>query len=471
MALLLAGAGLLTGNGSLAETPKAKGSASEWQNGRKLAPMQRETYRLGAGTSVSLSANSTAEVQPKVKMAANLEGLAPSAYAAQLTTGRIDIVVDPKKRPANAVFIYGPRRTTVLVRAGKVSVVAGPTSLAVGVYEGKDAASVGIGSTWRHISAGYSFAVSAETPQGMESKLPVAPSRVMVDRPSLALEGSASAARAEWYPVPGATRYIVHVVNGETKTRKTLEATGPSVALRGLEPGRHELRIAAVDAMGLNGATSAPISVNVVGLQLPAGAFVSQGKVYLESQQQLVLTHVDGLEATYDAAPVYFKATNRVGLRGAHPTTLHLRLPGATERVSLELLPRDLRAQVEISPALARWPRDRVVVRIQLPKTLAGVASIQAIPSVSVNNRAVDVLWARTEQTLETVIPAPPSYPGPWVVRAEVVDQHGIVLGRNFLEIASMAGVYDEDIPREIHRLSTRSQANVGEPTVTSTGW
>jgi hypothetical protein len=111
-----------------------------------------------------------------------------------------------------------------------------------------------------------------------------------------------------------------------------------------------------------------------------------------------------------------------------------------------------------------------VVVRIQLPKTLSGVASIQAIPSVSVNNRALDVQWAMTDQSLETVIPAPPSYPGPWVVRAEVVDQHGIVLGRNFLEIASMAGVDDEDIPREIHRLSTRSQANAGEATVTSTG-
>ncbi len=462
MAALLVASVLLASRRSLAEKPKAVSSASEWQNGRKLTPTRSETYRLSAGTSVTLAANSAAEVQPKVTLPSGLDGLAPAVYAAQLMTGRIDIAIDPKRKPAHGVFIYAPRRMTVLARAGHVSVVAGPSSFAVGVYDGDHSASVGIGSTWKHIAAGNVFTVSAEAPRGTESKLPPAPSQVLVNCPVLAIDGGASplsGARASWHEVPGARRYLVHLVETETKKRKTLEATEPSVALRGLDPGRYELRVAAVDAMGLSGAVSEPTFVNVVGIVLPPGAFASQGKVYLEALQQLTLTHVDGLEASYDNAPVYFKATHLVGLRGTLATTLHLRLPGASERASLELLPRDLHAQVEISPPLARWPRDKVVVRVHLPKMLSGAPSLLVVSSVTVNSRLLDVEWAQTDRGLEAVIPSPPFYPGPWIVRAEVADQHGIVLGRNFLEIASMAGLDDEDIPREIHRGPFRTQA------------
>lgn len=459
IASLLATCVVFSVSNCLAEKPIVKDSAAEWQKGRRLSPTRRESYHLGAGTSVDITANSVAEVQPKVKLLAHIDGLGPSAYALQLTSGRIDIAINSKQRPANAVFVYGPRRTTVLVRGGKVSVVAGPSGLAVGVYEGKDAASVGVNSTWRHISAGSSFAVTSSAPQGIESKLPGAPSHVVVNCPALAVDGSSSTSRATWEPVLGAKRYIVDLFNLESKTRKILETSEPSLALRGLEAGRQELRVFAVDSTGLNGAASEPGFVNVVGLVLPPGASVSDGKVFLESGQQLTLTHVDGLEATYDGAQVYFKAANHVGLRGTRATTLHLRQPGAAERVSLELLPRDLHARVEILPALARWPRDKVVVRIQLPGGHSSASSIQVTPLLTVNNRTLDIEWARTEQSLETVIPAPPSYPGPWVVRAEVVDQHGITLGRNFLEIASTAGLDDEELPREVHRASLPMRA------------
>jgi hypothetical protein len=71
---------------------------------------------------------------------------------------------------------------------------------------------------------------------------------------------------------------------------------------------------------------------------------------------------------------------------------------------------------------------------------------------VTVNSHPVEVGWTRSTQRLEAVIAAPPVYPGPWILRAEVADQHGILLGRNFLEIASMAGVDEAEVPREIHR-------------------
>jgi hypothetical protein len=449
---------LWVGNG-LAEKPAASDTENAWRIGTKLTPSRPETYRLGAGTSVTLEANAVAEVQPKLKLPRTLDGLSPAAFAAQLTHGRIDIAINPKQRPASAVFIYGPRRATVLAVTGRVSVVAGPSGFAVGVYEGQNAASVGIGSTWRHLSAGTSLSISTRVPQGILSKLPAAPTHVGVSRPVLAIDGDDSGARASWDPVPGAQRYSIDLVNLKTHSRKTQETRETSLALRGLEAGRHELRVSAIDATGLNGQASNPIVVNAVGLELPPGAYVSKGRVFLAPHQQVTLTHVDGLEATYDRAQIYVKAPQQVGLWGDRGTTLHLRLPGATESASLALLPRNMEARVDILPVMARWPRDKVVVRIHLPARATGPAPAEVTPSVTVNSRAVDVEWVRTDQSLETVLAAPPSYPGPWVVRAQVVDQNGITLGRNFLEIASTAGLEDEDLPREVHRVPLNGRA------------
>lgn len=456
---VLIGASVLLGSGSsFAEKPKEANLASEWRKGKKLTPTRRETFRLNAGTSVAVHADSVAEVQSKVLLPTSDTWLDPFAYAVQLTNGRIDIAVDPKKKPASGVIVYGPRRTTVLARGGHVTVIVGPSGLVVGDYDGKEA-SIGIGSTWKQIAPGKTFTVSAETPQGVTSTLPAVPSHVVVGGPVLSIDGGADASLVKWDPVPNARRYALSLVNTETKARKHLEASEPSVALRGLEPGRYELRVAAIESMGLHGDASEPTYVNVVGIALPPGAYASQGKVYLESLQQLTLSHVDGLEATYDNATVYFKAATHASLRGTQATTLYLHLPGSTERASLELLPRDLHTQVEISPALARWPRDKVVIRILLPKMLSEAQSIQLLPSITVNNQAVELEWTRTSQSMETVIPTPPNYPGPWVLRAEVKDQHGIVLGHNFLEIASTAGLDDEDVPREVHRGTVPVQA------------
>lgn len=445
-------AALLLGNrDTRAEPTKSPQLASEWEKGKKFAPTRSELYRLAAGTTVRLSANSVLEVQAKVLLPAGVEGLTPYAYAAQLTQGRVDVHVDPTKKPAAGVMISGPRRASVLARGGRLAVAVSPAGMAVGVFEGRDA-SVGIGSVWKQIPAGNMLAISARAPQGIESKLLPAPTHVTVTHPVIALDGLTQATRATWDPVPGAQRYLLQLVHSGTNAHKRFEATETSAALTGLAPGKYSLRVSAVETIGIDGMPSEPAVVNVVGVELPPGAFVSQGKICIEPSQQIALTNVEGLEATYDSAPVYFKATNRVGLHGTQSTTLHLRIPGSTERTSVEIIPRALHTSVEIFPAAARWPRDKVVVRIELPSTADGVPPIEIVPTVTVNSHPVEVGWTRSTQRLEAVIAAPPVYPGPWILRAEVADQHGILLGRNFLEIASMAGVDEAEVPREIHR-------------------
>lgn len=441
---------LLVSVGSAAE-PSKTGTATEWQVGKTFAPKRTENVHLSPSTNVRMSAGTELEVQSQVTLPAGADGLLPHAASAQLTQGRVDVTVDLKKRPAQGVMIHGPRRTSVLARGGHVAVAANATGVAIGVYDGKEA-SVGIGSAWKLIPAGNVLVVSARTPLGMERKLLRPPTQVVVDRPALALEGAAEPTQATWAPVQGAQRYHLELVNTATNKRHRLESNQPSAALAGLGAGKYSLKVSAADEFGIDGPQSEPVTVQIVGVELPPGAFVAQRRLFIEPTQQITLSNIDGLEATYNTTSVYFKASSIVGLRGGKTTTLHLRLPGSVERTSLEIAPRALHTAVEILPGDARWPRDKVLVRIGLPSQGADAPPIEVIPTVTVNNQPVAVGWMRSADALEAVIPAPPVYPGPWILRAVVSDQHGIVLGRNFLEIASMAGVDDQDIPREIHR-------------------
>lgn len=448
--ILVGTALLLVAAGSSAEPSKSE-APGEWQVGKTHTPKRTELLELAPGTNLRMSATTTLEVQPKVTLPAGAEGLLPQAFSAQLSQGRVDITVDPKKRPAHAVMIHGPRRTSVLARGGHVAVVANASGVAVGVYDGKEA-SVGIGSAWKLVPAGNVLVISSKTPLGLERKLLRQPTQVVVNRPALALDGVAEPIQATWASVPGAQRYLVDLVNTTTNKRHRLESDQATTALAGLSAGRYSLRVSAADEFGIDGPPSEPVTVHVVGVDLPPGAFVAQHRLFVEPTQQISLSNVDGLEATYNATSVYFKASSVVGLRGGKSTTLHLRLPGSDQRTSIEIVPRATHTPVEILPADARWPRDKVVVRIALPSQGADTPPLEIIPTITVNNQTVALGWIRSPDAMEAVIPAPPVYPGPWILRAVVADQHGIVLGRNFLEIASMAGVDDQDVPREIHR-------------------
>lgn len=132
----------------------------------------------------------------------------PYADTARLLQGRLDVTVNPKLGPANALLIYGPRRTTVMVSGGRAAVVVSDKGVAVGLYEGKDAA-VGIGATWKHITAGEMMVVSADHPEGLASRLPPMPTQVTVARPVIAVQGLGDPSRAVWQKLSDTVRYRV----------------------------------------------------------------------------------------------------------------------------------------------------------------------------------------------------------------------------------------------------------------------
>jgi hypothetical protein len=116
-----------------------------------------------------------------------------------------------------------------------------------------------------------------------------------------------------------------------------------------------------------------------------------------------------------------------------------LRIPGSKEEAVLRLEPRGLRANVQIAPHAAHWPLDRVLVRIELYDANGRAVPEDAgvLPSVTVNMEPVSLRWERKGRTLSAALPPSPT-PGPWVVRAEVHDRRGELLGRDFLEIVPL---------------------------------
>lgn len=429
------------------EAAQAAPAVAHWQKGSKLGPGRSDAFSLSPGTEVRLSESAVIEVRPKVTLPPGIEGVAPQAFAAQLNSGRLEVTVDPGRRPADGVMLFGPRKTSIFVRGGRVTVAAQASGVAVGVNDGKDV-SVGIGTTWKTVSPGRMMVVAASGVA--ESPLPPPPSRIVAKRLILAVDGASEPLSATWNAVPGAKRYAVELTGAETKVLRRFDVTEPAFTVSELGPGKYAIRVSTEESYGIRGIASEPVFVHVMGIRLPSGAFLSNGKVYLEPNRPMEVLNGTGIEMAYDESSAYSAVEPYVGLRGSRATRLNLRVAGEQEPTRIELLPQTFSATIALGPAKARWPRDKVSVRVELPGELADFPQIQVAPQVTVNNKPLELQWRRTGAVLEATIPRPPHYPGPWIIRAVVTDQHGRAWGRDFLEVASMVGADDQEPPREI---------------------
>jgi hypothetical protein len=186
------------------------------------------------------------------------------------------------------------------------------------------------------------------------------------------------------------------------------------------------------------GAPSESSTVRIVGLTVPKGADVAaDGTVLLGRDQRVSLTGGSGLEVSYGGSSMFQSAPSTLGLAHNAPTLVRLRAPGAKDETVIRLEPKGLRANVAIGPRVARWPLDRVVIDVELYDTSGRPVpeDAEVSPTITVNLDPVSVKWVRTGRTLHAELP-PGIAPGPWVVRAEVHDPRGELIGRNFLEVA-----------------------------------
>ncbi len=249
----------------------------------------------------------------------------------------------------------------------------------------------------------------------------------------------------KWARVPEAQGYRVLVTRSDQDATQELvvqDTTEPELSLsRAFEAGRYDIRVQSIDQVGLAGPPSLAHSVQVVGLVLPEGANVDEaGTVRLGMGQRVSFAHTASTFITYGRGGQFNNAPEQgVGLDSKHGVTVWFRAAGQPRpEASLRVAPRRIAADVEIGPKQASWPRDPLFISVKLRGASGQPAPdwIRPTARVLLGVDPINVDWKKAGNTLYATLPAEPKTQGPWVVRVEVEDQYGVVLGRGFLEVA-----------------------------------
>jgi hypothetical protein len=355
----------------------------------------------------------------------------------RVVRGTIDVSVPTGKREPTALMIRGPGKMSLVTKAGFATFVASDDRSTAACRSGNTL--VGVGNDWRILKEGFARTLAASTPTALPRPILGRPTPSFDHGLVFVRDSETGNAIASWQPVKDADRYDVHVgrVDGSKIAPFSHElTTSTSAPLRALSPGTYSVVVTAIDKTGLLGMPSQPKELRVSGLETPKGASVgSDGAIVLAKEQRVRLLASEGLEVSYGTSQIFGPAPSTLGLAHGESVVARIRAPGTTEETFIRLEPRGLRARVQLSPTTASWPRDSVTVTVE-PYDTSGrpIPDENLTTTVTVNLERVKLAWQRDDHALRAVIPASATR-GPWVIRAEVRDGRGELLGRDFLEV------------------------------------
>jgi hypothetical protein len=324
------------------------------------------------------------------------------------------------------------------MKAGRSTIIASEQGVAVAALTGTEI-SGGIGDKWRPVRVGTALAVGREHPAGETRALLAQPTLAVQHGLNLSL-GAPTATVLSWSSIPNAQVYKVTLTSdadsGQTRA-ETFDLRQTTFALPALAPGHYTAIVSAADAWQLTSAESNPVSVRVVGVELPDGAYLHEGIPHVGIMQSVRLSHTDGLEMAYGSGTVFGPAPESVHLSSARALSMRLREVGTTEEVALRLEPRSVASSIVFVPSRAQWPGKPINVNVNLsgPDGTPLPDTINVNLITSINSEAIDVQWDRVGNTWSARIEQPPMA-GPWVLRVTASDQSGQLLARNFIEIA-----------------------------------
>lgn len=292
---------------------------------------------------------------------------------------------------------------------------------------------------WSPLRAGHARTFTKTRPAGHERALLSAPRPTLTTRLILTDPDAPKSVAIRLSPLPRAALYqvsIVQVTNDGPKPAVMLTSRSPEVSTPPLPPGRYKARARAVDAYGLRSANSAPLSFRVVGMKVPAGADIRNGTLLLGLGQRVQLVGVEHLELSYGTTSEFVRAPSSLGLNRGQATLVRLREGPDHPETRLKLEPLGGRAEVELGPSEARWPKDRVSITIRVfdGDEQPQQDTHQIVTEVFVNIDPVRIDWVRSGNVLRGEVPTPTGR-GPWVVRVVVRNRVGDELNREILEV------------------------------------
>jgi hypothetical protein len=396
-----------------------------------------ETRTLPGGAVLTLSKDAKFEIGRPIKLQLSPTGSDKTVtQVIKLSAGRVSVTLPDVKNPKTAVLIQAPRKVSAVAKGGQSLVICGSDRVTVAAVRGEMLAA--LGNDWKPLPSGVVRSFAAGT--AIEQPVPSAP-KISVDNSLLlALDGDASTLLRAQPSKDAAYRELSlsRVDGGKRALVVDQEWRSDAQQLPQLAPGRYEVQARTVDRFGVSSPSSDPLTLRVIGAELPEGARLSSGTIMLGRAGRVKLIGAEGLEASYGRASLFIPVPKDVGLARGESTLLRLREPGKKDELGIKLEPRTLKADVEIGPKSARWPGEPLQVTVKLfdhhgkPIT----EELKTKPHVFVNVGQVEPTWTHVGNTYSAKI-APANGTGPWVVRVEVSDDFGDPAGRDFIELGS----------------------------------
>lgn len=402
---------------------------------KAAAAGREETKTLPGGAVLTFSKDAKYELGKPIRLQLNPTGNdKTTTQVVRLSAGRVRVQIPEAKNPKTAVLIQAPRKVSAVAKGGQSLVITAPDRVTVAAVKGEMLAA--LGNDWKPLPSGIvrSFGGGATT----EQAVPPVPQLRVANSMLLALTGTAST-DVHASPAPTVEHRWLSVYRVEGATRSKLDERqwrSDIQPLPEMSPGRYEVQALSVDRFGVESAISAPVTLRVIGAELPEGARLGADMILLGRSGRVKLVGADGLEASYGRASVFIPVPKDVGLARGESTFLRLREPGKTEELGIKLEPRTVRADVAIGPKTARWPGEALSVSVKLfdhrgrPVTDA----LKNKPRVFVNVDQVDPTWTHSGNTYTAKVTHARGS-GPWVVRVEVSDDFGDEVGRDFIEL------------------------------------
>jgi hypothetical protein len=409
---LVLGAAVPVGNGV-----KAGGSGAEWA--------------LPGGA--RLSAEPGAELRViRAPQKLNLgNGRRVAAYTVVLSSGQV--TAHAPTAGATAVIISAPHKTTVIVSEGEASVAVG-AQIAVANATGSTILGVA-GERFHSVDPGMVELVGG-------GKRPLLKTPILASTASVLFSFGepVSLGAFSWEAVPGAHTYRVELrdeTSHQVVARRETDGTRVPAGFADLAPGSYSFRLAAVDAAGFESAEPVTRPVRVLGVKVPPGGFLDDnGAVHFPPGTRLELGHSDGVEMTFGTTDGFIQAPASISLFRTQPSLLRFRAVQATSAQELWLLPRLTQAKITFGTRAPKWPGAPLDIAVRVDDTGGNPDWVEPTPKVTVGVEPVAVKFTRRGDVWYGAVPSPEGK-GPWVVRVEVEDQHGIALGRNFIEVAA----------------------------------
>jgi hypothetical protein len=419
--------------------PMLSAADADAESGRQADP-QGTTFALPGGVRVVLTPRTQATIAPKTQLLALWPGKRVPTHSVFVRSGRVDVEIPEASVGQSAVVVAAPDETRVLVRSGKSSVRLGSGRLYAACESGLT--SVSEGMRFRSVPVGKVREVSRTTASEYDL-LPDPPIRA----PALQLvtRGRASLAGYGWGPVPGATAYEAEIrdtTSGQRVLRLVTPAPGFATDSPGLLPGQYELSVRAVDRFGMAGRAGAARPIRVVGVELPDGATVErEARIELDQGQSIRFTHAEGLSVAVAGGSTRLGPADPIPLMRDQATPVYLRGSAEASPHVVTLVPRKASLAAEVTPKDAVWPVDQLTLAVRRTRSGQAGVDLAAPPPARVllGVQPIEVEWHRSGDGWRARLGQQPGR-GPWVVRLEVLNQHGAVVARDSAEVVRLPG-------------------------------